>query len=88
MDALLCRSRFNPKNPNVLLAVVNSAPSRSQKKKIGRKSFLIRWELPSAVAAAVEATTSLTSKDVLDPKWTLRKVRCIGNRAITVFEIR
>ncbi len=45
-------------------------------------------ELSGATAAVADATHSIASKEGLDAEWTLRKVRCIGKRAITVFEIR
>jgi len=75
-------AKFNPKNSEIILAVVNSAPGRSRKKKVDRKSYLTRWELSGATVG-----TTNSSKEGLDIKWILRKVRCIGKRAITVFEI-
>jgi len=74
--------RFNPTNSKTMYTVINSAPppGRSRKSKVERKSYLVRWEL-AATGGVVGASVGV------EETWHARKVKNIGKRAITVFDV-
>lgn len=83
--------RFDPKHPKSLYTIVNSAPPRqSGRNKIERKSFILRWDLGAGtiIGAAVAAVGKDDKGTAGEENWEVKKVRNLGKKAVTVFDVR